>query len=383
MNLKTQNESIRINNSIKVLDLLFNKEMSRIELAYQTGLTKTTIGEIVRDFLEIGFIEEVKSNPNGIGRPSITLKFVKNFAHVIGIGIMRDGVNGSLIDCEGTEIYSVNSPFKEEIPQINMVYQVIDELMRKARLTNRKVEVISFGVPGPLDTEKGVIKEPPKLHEFVNFPLIEKIKEKYDVFACLENDADMGAMGEKYYGKGKDLDSFIYILYDKGIGAGIIINNQLYHGVNGYAGEIGQTIILKNNEMKYFEDEYGLDMVIKKIENKLLKSVTDIKNLQLSTKDEQNNFLEIMEDVAKHFSIIVLSLIHYFGISNIFIGGKGKYFGERFIKSLNSITYNYLIHKQPINISYSNLEDSVVALGAAKFGLYRYLKGKIKDKNNF
>lgn len=65
--------------------------------------------------------------------------------------------------------------------------------------------------------------------------------------------------------KRKDLDSFIYILYDKGIGAGIIINNQLYHGLNGYAGEIGHTLIIDNGKFTYFEDEYGIDKVIEQI----------------------------------------------------------------------------------------------------------------------
>ncbi|PNR92581.1 ROK family protein [Petrotoga sp. 9PWA.NaAc.5.4] len=377
MNLKTQNESIRINNSLKVLDLLFNKEMSRIELAYQTGLTKTTIGEIVRDFLKIGFIEEVKSNPNGIGRPSITLKFVKNFAHVIGIGIMRDGVNGSLIDCEGTEIYSMKYPFKEGIPQINMVYQVIDELMRKAELTNKKVKVVSFGVPGPLDTEKGVIKEPPKLPEFVNFPLIYKIKERYNVFACLENDADMGAMGEKYYGKGKDLDSFIYILYDKGIGAGIIINNQLYHGINGYAGEIGHTLIYNNGNFKFFENEYGIDNVIQKLNKISKKQIKSINELESISETENKQIKDFKIELSKYFGSIILSLIHYFGISNILIDGRTRYLGKDFLIQLNSFVKEHLFHKHPINISYSNLDEYAVSKGAAKFGLIKFLKDEI------
>ncbi|PNR99673.1 ArsR family transcriptional regulator [Petrotoga mexicana DSM 14811] len=375
--MKSPNEMVRINNSIKVLDLLINKEMSRVDIAEETGLTKTTIGDIVKNFLNIGFIEEVKVSPNGVGRPSINLKIVKDFAHVIGVGILRDSVNGCLIDSSGKVLYNVDYPYIEGNPQINTVYKVIDELMRKAKLTNREVKVISFGVPGPLDTEKGIIKEPPKLPEFANFPLIKKIKEKYNVFAYLGNDADMGAIGEKYYGKGKDLDSFIYILYDKGIGAGIIIDNHLYHGVNGYAGEIGHTLLFKNEELKYFEDEYGIDRVIESIGETISKPIKNIQEIEVLSDQEKESIERFTEELSRYFASILLSLIHYFGISNIFIDGRMKYLGDEFFNQLLNFINKHMFHKHSINISFSDLDEYVISRGAAKFGLIKYLKDEV------
>jgi len=375
--LKSPNEMVRINNSIKVLDLLINREMSRVDIAEETGLTKTTIGDIVKNFLNIGFLQEVKVSPNGVGRPSINLKIVKDFAHVIGIGILRDSVNGCLIDSSGEILYNVDYPYIKENPQINIVYKVIDELMRKAELTNRKVKVISFGIPGPVDTEKGIIKEPPKLPEFANFPLIKKIKEKYNVFAYLGNDADMGAIGEKYYGKGKDLDSFIYILYDKGIGAGIIINNHLYLGLNGYAGEIGHTLLFKNEELKYFEDEYGLDRVVESIGKIISKPIKSIQEIDVLSDKEKKSIERFTEELLRYFASILLSLIHYFGISNIFIDGRMKYLGDGFFNQLLDFINKYMFYKHTINISFSDLDEYAISRGAAKFGLVKYLKDEV------
>ncbi|RLL82377.1 hypothetical protein CN13_02840 [Petrotoga sp. HKA.pet.4.5] len=368
---------VRINNSIKVLDLLINKEMCRVDIAEETGLTKTTIGDIVKNFLNIGFIEEVKVPPNGVGRPSISLKIVKDFAYVIGIGILRDSVNGCLIDSSGEVLYNVDYPYIEENPQINIVYKAIDELMRKAELTNRKVKVISFGVPGPLDTEKGIIKEPPKLPEFANFPLIKKIEEKYNVFAYLENDADMGAIGEKYYGKGKDLDSFIYILYDKGIGAGIIIDNHLYRGLTGYAGEIGHTLLFKNEELKYFEDEYGIDCVVKSIGKIISKPIKSIQEVEVLSDKERKSIERFTEELSRYFASILISLIHYFGISNIFIDGRMKYLGDGFFNQLLNSINKYMFHKHTINISFSELDEYAISQGAAKLGLINFFKTQI------
>ena len=375
--MKSPNEMVRINNSIKVLNLLINKEMSRVNIAEETGLTKTTIGDIVRNFLNIGFIEEVKVSPNGVGRPSINLKIVKDFTHVIGIGILRDSVNGCLIDSSGEVLYNVDYPYIEGNPQIKTVYKAIDELMRKAKLTNREVKVISFGVPGPLDTEKGIIKEPPKLPEFANFPLIKNIKEKYNVFAYLENDSDMGAIGEKYYGKGKDLDSFIYILYDKGIGAGIIIDNHLYRGVNGYAGEIGHTLLFKNEELKYFEDEYGIDRVVESIGKIISKPIKNIQEIEVLSDQEKESLERFTKELSGYFASILLSLIHYFGISNIFIDGRMKYLGDEFFNQLLNFINKHMFHKHSINISFSDLDEYVISRGAAKFGLIKYLKDEV------
>lgn len=377
--LSNQNGSIRVSNSMRILDLLIDKELSRVELAYETGLTKTTIGEIVREFLEIGFIEESKNFPTGVGRPSINLKIAKDFANVIGVGILRDNVNGCLINAQGDVLYTASCSFSEGKPKIETVYEVIDNLISKVALTKGKVEAIGLGIPGPLDTEKGIIKKPPKLSGFDNFPIIDSIKKRYNVFACLENDADMGAIGEKYYGKGKGLSSFIYILYDKGIGSGVVINNNLYHGLYGYAGEIGQTPLLKDGKFEYFENEYGTDSIIRKVSNIISRPIKNFQELETLSNVERNEIKGFIKELSEHFAVIILSLIYYFGISNIFIDGRMKYLGSDFLDQLIDIVRTLIFHEHEIQISLSDLGEYAISLGAAKFGLIKYLKKRVVE----
>jgi len=375
-------ESIRIKNSIKILDLLIKQNMSRIDLSNETGLTKTTVGEIVRGFLNMGLIEEEKIIPRGVGRPSINLKIVNDFAYVIGIGIMRDGINGCIIDAQGEIIYKKDIFFTKNISYINTLYNFIDDLVKEAKMKNKKVKAISFGVPGPLDTTKGIIKQPPKLPEFVNYPLVDNITKKYKVSAYIENDADMGAIGERYYGSGDDLDSFIYILYDKGIGAGIMINDQLYHGINGYAGEIGHTLVFSKEKLKYFEDEYGLDRILERFSQELSYQIIDINEIRNFSKEKERLIYNIQEELVINLSIIILNLIHYFGISNILIGGKAKFFGENLLLSLRKYVNKYLFHEHKVNIVFSDLDDYAISLGAAKYGLIKFLQEQIMKINS-
>lgn len=380
--MKLPDESIRIKNSIKILDLLIKQNMSRIDLSNETGLTKTTVGEIVRGFLNMGLIEEEKIIPRGVGRPSINLKIVNDFAYVIGIGIMRDGINGCIIDAQGEIIYKKDIFFTKNISYINTLYNFIDDLVKEAKMKNKKVKAISFGVPGPLDTTKGIIKQPPKLPEFVNYPLVDNITKKYKVSAYIENDADMGAIGERYYGSGDDLDSFIYILYDKGIGAGIMINDQLYHGINGYAGEIGHTLVFSKEKLKYFEDEYGLDRILERFSQELSYQIIDINEIRDFSKEKERLIYNIQEELVINLSIIILNLIHYFGISNILIGGKAKFFGENLLLSLRKYVNKYLFHEHKVNIVFSDLDDYAISLGAAKYGLIKFLQEQIIKINS-
>jgi len=356
--------------------------MSRIDLSNETGLTKTTVGEIVRGFLNMGLIEEEKIIPRGVGRPSINLKIVNDFAYVIGIGIMRDGINGCIIDAQGEIIYKKDIFFTKNISYINTLYNFIDDLVKEAKMKNKKVKAISFGVPGPLDTTKGIIKQPPKLPEFVNYPLVDNITKKYKVSAYIENDADMGAIGERYYGSGDDLDSFIYILYDKGIGAGIMINDQLYHGINGYAGEIGHTLVFSKEKLKYFEDEYGLDRILERFSQELSYQIIDINEIRNFSKEKERLIYNIQEELVINLSIIILNLIHYFGISNILIGGKAKFFGENLLLSLRKYVNKYLFHEHKVNIVFSDLDDYAISLGAAKYGLIKFLQEQIMKINS-
>lgn len=380
--MKLPDESIRIKNSIKILDLLIKQNMSRIDLSNETGLTKTTVGEIVRGFLNMGLIEEEKIIPRGVGRPSINLKIVNDFAYVVGIGIMRDGINGCIIDAQGEIIYKKDIFFTKNISYINTLYNFIDDLVKEAKMKNKKVKAISFGVPGPLDTTKGIIKQPPKLPEFVNYPLVDNITKKYKVSAYIENDADMGAIGERYYGSGDDLDSFIYILYDKGIGAGIMINDQLYHGINGYAGEIGHTLVFSKEKLKYFEDEYGLDRILERFSQELSYQIIDINEIRDFSKEKERLIYNIQEELVINLSIIILNLIHYFGISNILIGGKAKFFGENLLLSLRKYVNKYLFHEHKVNIVFSDLDDYAISLGAAKYGLIKFLQEQIIKINS-
>ncbi len=103
----------------------------------------------------------------------------------------------------------------------------------------RNIQGIGIGVPGPVDEKKGIV------YELINIPAWKKenVKEifesRYRVPLHVQNDANCFALAEKYYGQGKNVNSFIGLIVGTGIAGGIILNDQLYSGPNGMAGEFG------------------------------------------------------------------------------------------------------------------------------------------------
>ncbi len=115
--------------------------------------------------------------------------------------------------------------------------QVYIGAIRKAKLPFT-LAGIGIGCPGPLDQRKGIIKSPPNLLNWNNFPLKKILESEFNVPVFLENDANTGALGEALYGKAKDYDRVFYMTISSGIGTGIVIDKKIYQGFSGLAGEI-------------------------------------------------------------------------------------------------------------------------------------------------
>jgi glucokinase len=102
---------------------------------------------------------------------------------------------------------------------------------------------LSLAVAGPIDLKKGIITESPNLPGWQDVPLRSIIRDKYDLPVFLLNDAQSAALGENCFGAGIEVENLIFLTVSTGIGGGIIINNRLYTGASGSAGEIGHMVI--------------------------------------------------------------------------------------------------------------------------------------------
>ena len=163
---------------------------------------------------------------------------------LIGIDLGGTNVRAAHINSEGIEKMDMEAVISKGSVQdvLDQIFGLID------RLGVRKVEGIGLGVPGPVDEDKGIV------YELINIPAWKKVdvkslfEERYKIPVKVQNDANCFAVAEKFYGKGKECQSFIGLIVGTGMAGGIFINDQLYTGPNGMAGEFGM--------MKYLDKFY-------------------------------------------------------------------------------------------------------------------------------
>jgi glucokinase len=116
----------------------------------------------------------------------------------------------------------------------------INELLHKNKL---KIKGIGIGLPGVVSIKKGTVENPPNLPGWGKVKLAKLFEKEFKLPVHIENDANAAAIGEMIFGAGKKYSSFIMITLGTGVGGGIIMNNKIFRGENGVAGEVGHTTI--------------------------------------------------------------------------------------------------------------------------------------------
>lgn len=122
------------------------------------------------------------------------------------------------------------------IPPEAMIEKLID--MADTLLTE-KPDRIGISCGGPLDSEKGIILGPPNLPGWDEVPIVKLLHTHYGVEVNLQNDANACAVAEWKFGAGQGCKNMVFLTFGTGLGAGLILNGQLYSGTNGNAGEVG------------------------------------------------------------------------------------------------------------------------------------------------
>jgi glucokinase len=116
-------------------------------------------------------------------------------------------------------------------------------------LSISSISAVGVGVPGPVITEAGMVVAPPIMPGWDRYPIRATLEKKWNCPVTLNNDAELGALGEWAYGAGRGEKNIAYIKVGSGIGAGLILNQQIYGGTRGAAGEIGHLTIDENGPL--------------------------------------------------------------------------------------------------------------------------------------
>ena len=231
------------NKNLILKKIIMGKNISRTGLTAFTGLTKMTVTNLVNELCEDNLIvEQSELVRQSVGRNPIILS-AKRDNHIIGIYLNRDYVNVCMGNICGEILEEIRTPLCDETKNSisEKICASIDMLIKK----HRHVLGIGISAIGPVDSESGVILNPPNFFDITNYNIKEFLSKKYNLPVYIDNDMNTSAIAEKYWGLADNVSDYVYLGASNGIGAGIVMGGKL---TKNAIGEIGHVSININGE---------------------------------------------------------------------------------------------------------------------------------------
>jgi glucokinase-like ROK family protein len=352
-------ESVRkVNTSLVLNALRLHAPISRAELANITRLNRSTISNIVNVLIEDGLVLETDTMESKIGRPGIALALRPEGGAVIGVEIGVGFISVILTDFVANILWREWVEFSPARPQIEIVSEaekLIDQAISFAEEKYLRVLGIGIGVPGLVNAQKGELLFAPNLG-WRDVPFRLMWNQRFHLPLYVENEANLGALGEYYFGVSRDVDNFIYLSSGVGLGGGIIIDGKLFKGGRGFAGEIGHIQRDPQGELcgcgrrGCWETQVGPRAVLQRVkraieadtDNTLTKYIDDDQNKLTFDRvvdcAVQGNQLcrSALEEVGKYLGTGIADLANIFNPELVVIGGAFSYGREILLPVLES-----------------------------------------------
>jgi glucokinase-like ROK family protein len=241
---------MKLHNLQAILQMLLHYQpISRARLVELTGLSSTTITNLISELLEQGVVVEVGASPpgpRGVGRPRTLLRLVPEARHAIGIHIGVGSVRVAVADLHA----QLSNPLTLSHPLEHTAKEVLTEtagLVRQAinqsRVAPQTIVGVGVGASGLVNPHTGINVMAPNLG-WRDVPIRDWLAEDFNLPVVVDNNARAMALGEAMFGAGRDVHALAFVYARIGVGAGIVVDGQLFRGSAAGAGEIGHTTIM-------------------------------------------------------------------------------------------------------------------------------------------
>lgn len=241
---------VRELNKNRVLNVIRKGQLvSRADIAKQTRLSRSTVSVIVDQLLRTDLIHERGAGISCGGRRPILLEFNPRAGFVVGLDVGATHLMAMVADLEAAPLVIIEEPFAIAIgPEQGLAKAVhmIEAALDQIAIPRDHVFGVGVGVPGPVDYTAGSVVSPPIMPGWDRVPIRDRLQQALKLPVYLDNDANLGALGEYTFGAGQGVANLAYIKAATGVGCGLIVEGHIYHGQRGYAGEIGHLTIDEN-----------------------------------------------------------------------------------------------------------------------------------------
>lgn len=353
--------------------------ITRAELARRMGITRSAVTTIINDLMHLELVCETENGLATGGRRAILLELNPRRGYLVGVDIGASHVGVLVTDFSCRVVYEEEKPFDIHIgPRLGL--QQIDACLREvlfnAGLDMRHVLGIGVGVPGPVVAEKGIVSHPPIMPGWGDFPIQSALGEMWNCTISLNNDAELGGLGEWAHGAGRRERHLAYIKVGSGIGAGLLLDGKVYRGATGSAGEIGHTTVVQNGPLCSCGSSGCLEAMAggAAISRQAQEAVWAGKRTILAAHEPLQSITardvsaaahlgdlvaqQIIQDAGTYLGIAIASLVNLFNPNLVVVGGGVAQVGDLLLQPIRQV-----VQQRSLRSSAQGLRINTAVLG--------------------
>jgi predicted NBD/HSP70 family sugar kinase len=399
---KKTTRDIRQANRLQVLhQLLLKKTSTRHELSQLTGLSTATIANLVAGMLNDGLVIETGVEIPQIGRPTAILALNASAGFCVGVDVAETYIHYDLYDLTLTNLakYEIELPSSKKEPGevVQLIVSGFDSLLSQANLPREEVVGVGISIPGPFEHDTGVsIFEPS--WGWVNVPLKAMLEKELDLPLYMDNPLKFNAIAEAWFGAGRTADTMAAVVLGTGVGAGLVINGQLFHGSSNTAGEWGHSVIVAGGRTCRCGNQGCLEAYVGA--PGILQTLNEIdQNSSLFFADDETRSITAIASAARQGDKIALAVVHQTavylsaGLSSLIniINPELVIMGSWVADLLGPVMLPELIQMvgqqslerpfKAVRFLLSEMPQDSVSLGAATLVLEEFLLAKVGQKS--
>lgn len=389
----TNNEDVSMKNrSLIVQYLKRNGVSSRAEISKAIGLTQASVSKIMAVLIEYGIVKEVGFISGEKGRRSVGVSLIEDNYKVIGVKLSRRSFSVGVFDIGGN-LYDVRSEnideFQESQYIINRIKSSINEYLDKFD----NIVVVGIAVPGPYQRHQGKIALITEMNNWLDIEFKEEFENEYSIPVIIEHDANAGALAEWWFGtQCKDIDgTIVHFLVGEGVGAGVLVNGDIFYGAQGIAGEIGHISVDVNGDRCRCGNYGCLEMYCSSLAfvkhaKAMLKNHSDsvLNKCYRLTVDEifqaarmNDKFaLELVKRAARYIGYGVVNIVNAYDPRIIIISNSMSKGGQMILDGVYEVVKERVLESlyKNLDIVISNFDADPILYGAAAVAIDYFLK---------
>jgi predicted NBD/HSP70 family sugar kinase len=368
-----------------VLRLIWReRRISRAAIAQKGDLSRSTVSEIVSEILPTGLVAEVGLGKSRGGRRPVLLEFQDDVCVILGVEMGAAHVGVALTDLRGNVLAweEREHPVRTDPEGTRaLIAELADACLGNGVRKGRPLVGMGVAIPSPFDPAHPDELSTIVLPAWKGHLGLDGLAERYGVPLMVDNDANLGALAEHWWGAGRGVDDFAYIKVATGIGSGHIIGGEIYRGATGVAGEIGHTAIdphgkpcicgLRGCLVTLIGTpallERAAELAGEHPGGMLAGGEFDIDDLESAALSGDIVAVQVAQEAAGHLGIVVAGLLNLMNPSMVVVGGDLTGLGELLLVPVRETARSRTLVSsvKAAEIRASELGPKSVAIGAA------------------